>query len=167
MYVPLIFLNIFILLLFVCLYSFFSFSYYSSLLPYYSSSTLFLFFLFYSSLFFSTPFLLLPFLGAFTKLRKAAISFMSVRPSAWNNSAPTGRIFTKFNIRDFFRKSVGEDWNLITSTLRLLYIYVIFLNSSQNGRCFRQTLGGKIETHILRLSFPPAPSPPKIVRFTR
>jgi len=39
------------------------------------------------------------FLGAFAKLRKAAISFvMSVRLSAWNNSAPTGRIFIKFDI---------------------------------------------------------------------
>jgi hypothetical protein len=54
--------------------------------------------------------------GACTTLRKAAISFvmtvclfvclsasasLSVRPSAWNNSAPTGRIFMKFNIRVF------------------------------------------------------------------
>ena len=49
------------------------------------------------------------FLGAFAELRKAIISFvMSVRPaipylsrsifSAWNNSARTGRIFTKFDI---------------------------------------------------------------------
>jgi hypothetical protein len=32
----------------------------------------------------------------FAKLRKATISFMSVRPSVRNNSAPTGRIFMKF-----------------------------------------------------------------------
>jgi len=33
------------------------------------------------------------------KLRKATVSFvMSVRPSAWNNSAPTGRLFMKFDI---------------------------------------------------------------------
>jgi hypothetical protein len=39
------------------------------------------------------------FLDAFAKLRKAAINFVvSVRLSAWNNSAPTGRIFTKFYI---------------------------------------------------------------------
>jgi hypothetical protein len=39
------------------------------------------------------------FLGALAKLRKAAISFvMSVCPSAWNNSASTGRIFVKFDI---------------------------------------------------------------------
>jgi hypothetical protein len=33
------------------------------------------------------------FVGAFAKLRKATIRFMSVRLSAWNNSAPTGWIF--------------------------------------------------------------------------
>jgi len=39
-----------------------------------------------------------PLLSAFAKLRKATISFvMSDRPSAWN-SAPTRRIFMKFDI---------------------------------------------------------------------
>jgi hypothetical protein len=39
------------------------------------------------------------FLGAYAKLQKAAISFvMYVRLSAWKNSAPTGRIFVKFDI---------------------------------------------------------------------
>jgi len=43
------------------------------------------------------------FLGAFAKLRKATISFvMSVCPSAWNNSTPTGRIFVKFDVWEFF-----------------------------------------------------------------
>ena len=38
-----------------------------------------------------------PFLGAFAKLPKANISFlMFLRLSAWNNSAPTVRIFIKF-----------------------------------------------------------------------
>ena len=42
-------------------------------------------------------------LGAFAKLRIATISFvMSVRLSAWNNSAPTGPIFVKLGIRIFF-----------------------------------------------------------------
>jgi hypothetical protein len=41
--------------------------------------------------------------GAFAKLRKATISFvMSVCPSEWNNSAPSGRIFMKFYISVFF-----------------------------------------------------------------
>ena len=38
------------------------------------------------------------FLGAFAKLRKATISH--VRLSAWNNSAPTGRILMKLDIWD-------------------------------------------------------------------
>jgi len=39
------------------------------------------------------------FLGAFAKLQKATISFvMSVRQSAWNNSAPIRRIFINFDI---------------------------------------------------------------------
>jgi hypothetical protein len=66
------------------------------------------------------------FLGAVTKLRTANNSFvmsvcasvrlsiwpMSVRLSAWNNSVPTERIFTKclmkFHIAVFFRKSVEK-----------------------------------------------------------
>ena len=44
-------------------------------------------------------FLRIPSLGAFAKLGKATICFdMSVCPSAWKNSAPTGRIFIKFDI---------------------------------------------------------------------
>jgi hypothetical protein len=40
-----------------------------------------------------------PILGAFAKLRKVTISFVvSVRLSPWNNWAPTGRIFVKFDI---------------------------------------------------------------------
>ena len=47
------------------------------------------------------------FLGAFAKLRRIAIGFvMSVRPSAWNNSAPSARIFMKFYTGITFRKSV-------------------------------------------------------------
>jgi hypothetical protein len=47
------------------------------------------------------------FLGKLAKLRKATISFvmsvcLSVRPSAWNNSVPTGRIFMKFDFWVFF-----------------------------------------------------------------
>jgi hypothetical protein len=41
-------------------------------------------------------------LEAFEKWRNATISFVmscpSVRPSAWNNSAPNGMIFMKFDI---------------------------------------------------------------------
>ena len=40
----------------------------------------------------------LPLQGAFLKLRKVTIIFViSVRPSTWNNSAPTGQIFVKLD----------------------------------------------------------------------
>ena len=46
-------------------------------------------------------------LGVFAELRKATISFvmsvcLSVRLSSWNNSAPIGRIFIKFDIGVYF-----------------------------------------------------------------
>ena len=49
--------------------------------------------------------LLGPFLGSFVEFVKATLSFVMsclsvrpcVRPSAWNKSAPTGRIFIKFD----------------------------------------------------------------------
>jgi hypothetical protein len=52
------------------------------------------------------------FLGDFAKLRGATIGFVmsvspSVRPSAWNNSAPTGRIFMTFDIEDFFFENLS------------------------------------------------------------
>jgi hypothetical protein len=43
------------------------------------------------------------FLGAFAKLQTATWSFVtSVRLSTWNNTAPIGRIFMKFNTCVFF-----------------------------------------------------------------
>jgi hypothetical protein len=46
-------------------------------------------------------------LGAFAKLRKAISSFVvSVRPSAWNDSAPTGRNLIKFDICVFCKTFV-------------------------------------------------------------
>jgi hypothetical protein len=63
------------------------------------------------------------FFGAFAKLLKATISFvmsvclsvcLSVCPSAWNNSAPTGRICIKlFVYLSIFRKSVEKNLSLI------------------------------------------------------
>jgi hypothetical protein len=48
-------------------------------------------------------------LGAFTKLRKATIIFvMSVYPSAWNNSTPSGQILIKRDIEALFRKSTEK-----------------------------------------------------------
>jgi len=42
-------------------------------------------------------------IGAFVQFRKATVSFVmsvrpSVRPSSWNTSVPTGRIYLKFDI---------------------------------------------------------------------
>ena len=51
------------------------------------------------------------FLSAFTKLRKVTIKLrvrLLVRPSEWNDSAPNGRIFTKFCIRVFFFRKYLE-----------------------------------------------------------
>jgi len=43
------------------------------------------------------------FLGAFAKLQKATISLVvSVRPTEWSNSAPTRRIFMKYDTSVFF-----------------------------------------------------------------
>ena len=69
-------------------------------------------------------------LDASSKLRKATVTFvmcilcLSVRPSAWNDSAPTGRIFVNFYIWEFFSKIRWENQSLIniltwvTGTLR-------------------------------------------------
>ena len=84
------------------------------------------------------------FLAAFTKLRKSAINCVmsvctctSVSLSAWNNSAPTGRIFLKFGICVFFQKSVKKiqvllrcDGKIGYFTRRRIYIYdTISLNN--------------------------------------
>jgi hypothetical protein len=45
------------------------------------------------------------FLGTFAKCRKVIVRnviCLFVHPSSWNNSAPTGWIFMKFDIRVFF-----------------------------------------------------------------
>jgi len=46
--------------------------------------------------------------GAFAKLRKTTIGFCHVCPFAWNISAPTRRIFMKFDILSILRKTVGK-----------------------------------------------------------
>ena len=71
------------------------------------------------------------FLGEFAKLRGETISFaMSVCPSARNNSAPTRRIFMKFDIWGFFEKlekiqiSLKSDMNTGYFTWRPKYIFI-------------------------------------------
>ena len=56
----------------------------------------------------------------FSKLRKATVSFIrSVCLFAWNNSAPTGGIYMKFDIWVFFRNLLRKfkvDYNLTSIT---------------------------------------------------
>ena len=51
-------------------------------------------------------------ISTFRSIRKIAKSDyhipLSVRPSTWNNSAPTGRIFMKFDIGEFFLKTIEK-----------------------------------------------------------
>jgi hypothetical protein len=60
------------------------------------------------------------FVGAFAKLRKATVSFvtsvsLSVCPSTWNNSAPTGRTLKKFLILEYVSKICRENSSWIKS----------------------------------------------------
>jgi hypothetical protein len=53
------------------------------------------------------------FVAAFAQLRKATISSVTyvcpfVRPSAWKNSVPTGRIFMKFDVGAFFFENLSR-----------------------------------------------------------
>ena len=101
------------------------------------------------------------FLGAFAKLRKATINFvrsvcLSVCLSAWNSSAPTWRIFTKFDIWVFFENlsrkfNFHENLTIITGTLHedqytLLIISRSFLLKMRNAS---DKSGTGNQTHIL------------------
>jgi hypothetical protein len=67
------------------------------------------------------------FLGVFAKLRKASIlasSCLSVRPlSTWNNSAPTGQIFMKFDIWAFF-EYLSRKFKFRQNLTRITLLYV-------------------------------------------
>ena len=81
-------------------------------------------------------------------MRLLASSCLSVRHSAWNNSAATGSIFINLIFEDFFIKSV--DKIQFSSTYRktnryfsrkTMYVYDnISLNCSQKEKCLRQKL---------------------------
>ena len=76
---------------------------------------------------------------------------LSVRPSAWNKSAPTGRIFKEILYLKIFLKYVEKiavwlksDDNNRYFTRRPIYIFNhISLISSYNEKCFRQKLQRK------------------------
>ena len=95
------------------------------------------------------------FLWVFAKFWKPTIScVMSLRLSAWNNFAPTGRIFMKFVIWVFFinlSRNFKFHWNL-TRIMGTLYedlrMYICgsrLLNSSKNEKRFRQNCREKTQ----------------------
>jgi len=69
------------------------------------------------------------FLSAFAKLRKAIIGFVvSIRPSARNNSAPTGRISMKFDIWVCFENLTKSTILYVKINIRLcLYVAEFYL----------------------------------------
>jgi len=77
------------------------------------------------------------FLRTFAKLPKAIISFvMSVRPSAWNVSNPTGRIFIKVYICVFcenLSRSFRSHWNLARTDCTLQEDQYTFIIISRRG----------------------------------
>jgi hypothetical protein len=113
---------------------------------------------------------MITFVDAFAELRKSAISFVisdrfsvceSVLSSAWNNSAPTGRIFIKFDIWVFFLTYFRKIHVILKYyknagyfTRRLMHICdEISLNSSYNEKCFKQSCGENQNTHIMFKNF--------------
>jgi len=90
-----------------------------------------------------------------------ASSCLSVPPSTWDNSAPTWRIFIKFDILTIFRQSIKKllvspkpDINNGHFTWRPIYIlYHIPLSSSQNKKCFRQNCRENQNTHFMFSDF--------------
>ena len=74
----------------------------------------------------------LHFSGASSKLGKEAVSFAmsvsvrpSARPSACSHSAPIARIFTKFDIAVFFRKSVGKKLSRNANKMQRVIEFII------------------------------------------
>jgi hypothetical protein len=77
----------------------------------------------------------LPFFGALVKFRKSTMSFdLSLRPSAWNNSARTEWIFVKFDIWVFLKnlsRKFKFHYNLTTITCTLRENVCIFMIMSR------------------------------------
>jgi hypothetical protein len=86
------------------------------------------------------------------KLRRVCLS---VRPSTWNKSAPTRRIFTNFTIWEFFViLSRKPRFNSNLTKIRFMYvktwIHLWFLAELfVEGEIFRTTFAQKIKTPVL------------------
>ena len=104
--------------------------------------------------------------GAFKKLWKVTISFImslcvcvcvfvSVRPSTWNFSASTRRIFMKIHIWVFFGKMPYKSVNNGYFSKRYLYIYDhISLRSFLNETISDQSCWSQNTQFIFLFSFP-------------
>jgi len=106
-------------------------------------------------------------LSAFAGLWNGTISFAmsvlsvcpSVLPSAWRNSAPTGRIFMKIDIWNFFWKSGQKIQVLLKSDKNsgyfswrpTVYIWQHLAHFFLECEIFQTKSAEKITTHILRL----------------
>ena len=102
------------------------------------------------------------FLGAFANRENRLLASWclsirpSVVPSVWDKSAPTGRIFMKFYISVFFRKSVEKNKVLLKSdknyryfTWRSFNIYDYLAEFFLEWEMFQIKGVQKIKTHIL------------------
>jgi len=96
-----------------------------------------------------------PLLGAFSKLRKAPIasSCLSVCPSAWKNSAPTGRIFVYKDFSKNLSRKFKFNYNLIRitdslhedlGTFMITSLWMLLRMISVSDKSVEKT-----ETHIL------------------
>jgi hypothetical protein len=101
------------------------------------------------------------FLGAFAELRKATISFdnvrPSVRPSAWNKSAPTRRIFMKFDIWVLFDTGEKRQVSLLSGKNKEYFTFlsvprsILFRMRNISDKSFRE----KQNTHFIFSNSPP------------
>ena len=104
-------------------------------------------------------FLVMPkLLDAFSKLRKATIGVvMSVCLSAWNNSAPTGRIFMKFDTWVFFESrsrkfKFHENQTRISGALHMkpyIHYWQYLAQFFVEWEMFQTKAVDEIKTHIL------------------
>ena len=87
--------------------------------------------------------------------RLLAFSCLSVRPPAWNNSAPTGRISIKFDILAFSENLSRKRFiqirqeQLVPYTKTFSYLCQYLAAFFVKLKVFRIKAVGKIETHIL------------------
>jgi hypothetical protein len=89
------------------------------------------------------------------KIAESNYYFHHVRPSTWNNSAPTGQIFVKSDMSIFqkyvkkIQVSLRSDKNNGYFTWRCMYVYDNILpNSSYNEKCFSKSCR-EYQKHIL------------------